>query len=154
MIEQRMSEKPRRRDHYDFPGITVIVPEQYGDQIVAIEKGSINPKDIPNQPGKFTLIRIVANIALVRRQEYENGIEILVDTFDPPIEIRVGYNFSDAMEYGCDYKQLKLAYLDDKDWVDISDDKHEFLILPPSTGTIAEAKIWTWVGDPPIAWGK
>jgi hypothetical protein len=58
------------------------------------------------------------------------------------------------MESNCDFKQLQLAYWDGSHWVIISDPPHEYHILPPSTGQIAEARIWSWVGDPPLAWGK
>jgi hypothetical protein len=58
------------------------------------------------------------------------------------------------MESKCDIQQLKLAFWDGSQWVILSDASHEYYILPPSTGQIAEAKIWSWTGDPPLAWGK
>jgi hypothetical protein len=148
-----MDEKPQRRELYHFPGITVIVPEQKGDQIIAIDKGSLNPKNF-HYNNQFTLVRHIANIALVKKDDYEQGKITIIRTFDPPIEFRVGYNFDDAMKAECGIDRLKLAYWSGTDWVIISNDKYNYLILPPSTGTVAEAKIWSWVGDPPIAWGK
>ena len=149
-----MRKEPLVKVPYHFPGITVLVPKQNKYDIVAIDKGYLFPNNIPIKTDYFTLIRHIANIVLLTKKDYDEGNMNPVKTFDPPIEIRVGYNFSDAMESNCDFKQLQLAYWDGSHWVIISDPPHEYQILPPSTGQIAEARIWSWVGDPPLAWGK
>lgn len=146
-----MIQEPLAKLEYHFPGITVLVPQQKGDQIVKVINGSL-PDNIPDQqdqPEKFKLIRYIANIALFSK----TGIEDPVQTFDPPIEIRAGYSINDIMTSNCDYKQLKLAFWDGTKWVIFKESTHEYHILPPDTGLVAEAKIWSWVGDPPIGWG-
>ena len=138
---------------YHFPGITVLVPME--SEIVAIDGGSILPNNIQDKTENFTLIRQIANIVLLTREDYENGrIENPVKTFSPPIEFRVGYNFYDLMESNCNINDLKLAYWNGKEWIIISDPQYDYRILPPSTGQVAEVKIWSWVGDPMLAWGK
>jgi hypothetical protein len=144
--------EPRGFEQYDFPGITVIVPQQVRDQIVAIEKGSIN-LDKLNYSG-FNLIRYIANIALVKKADYDQDIISIVDTFDPPIELRVSYNFYDAMKAECGIDQLKLAYWSGSEWVIFNNHAtFKYRILPPSTAQVAEVTIYEWAGDPPLAWG-
>ena len=145
-----MQIEPVGKQAFHYPGITVLVPEQ--SEIVAVFEGSDIPKDVPMKTEDFTVIRVIANITMYYRKDVARSDP--VKTFDLPIEIRVGYNLSDLMESNCDVKQLKLAYWDGSRWVIISDAKHEYQILPPSTGQVAEAKIWSWVGDPPVVWGK
>lgn len=130
---------------YHFPGITVLVPKQL--EIEAIDLRPINPGDIPDED-KFGIkvIRCIVNIVLNNRQGEP------VKTFDPPIELRVGYNFLDVMKSDCNIQKLNLAYWDGEKYVIISNREHEYQILPPSTGQVAEAKIWSWVGDPPLVW--
>jgi hypothetical protein len=50
-------------------------------------------------------------------------------------------------------ESLKLAYWDGGKWEIISNQAHEYQILPDTTGMVAEVKIWHWAGDPPLAWG-
>jgi len=139
---------------YHFPGISVLVPSQEAE-VVALDWGIRNPDDIPKKSGDFTLIRYIANIVLFYKDDLDNGIyENPVKKFDPPIEFRIQYNFLDVCKAGCDIHNLKLAYWDGRKWVIISDSSHEYLILPPSTSQVAEAKIWSWIGDPTLAWGK
>jgi hypothetical protein len=149
-----MLKEPFAKIPYHFPGITVLVPKQCENDIVAIEKGSLVPNNIPIRTKNFTLIRYIANIVLLTKTDYDMGKMNPVKTFDPPIEIRVGYNFDDIMKSNCEIKNLKLAYWDGDQWVIISNPSHGYHILPPSTGKVAEARIWSWVGDPPLAWGK
>jgi len=149
-----MDEEKHPYETYDFPGITLLVPEQVGDQIMAIEKETID-HEIPGKTPSFTVIRMIANIALVKMREYkENKKTIFVDSFKPPIKLYVGYHFIDLMRGFCKYEELKLAYWDGKEWVLLSDKLHDYLILPPSTGQVAEVTIRSWSGDPPVAWGK
>ena len=133
---------------YHFPGITILVPKQIGDQIVEVTNGPF-PDNIPDQPGHFSLIRYIANLALFT----ETGRKDPVLTFNPPIEIRVSYHLDDVMKSNCDLHQLKLAYWDGKAWVILRESTHDYHILPPGTAQVAEARIGSWVGDPPIAWG-
>ena len=147
------SAEPQRRVVYHFSGITVIVPEQVGDQIMPIDKGLVNPKVFRNS-SNFTFIRQIANIAFVKQQGYEpDSPQTYITDFTPPIELRVGYNIEDLFECATHGKTLKLAYWNGNDWVDISNDFFEYLILPPSTGQVAEVTIPAWIGDPPLAWG-
>jgi hypothetical protein len=145
-----------KRTPYHFPGITVIVPEQRDmPELVAINQRALIPDDLPLESNGLTVISVIANIAIYQKRDddfYEDSDP--VKEFDPPIEIRVGYHLADVMESECRLENLKLAYWDHKEWVIISDDAHEYLILPPSTGQVAEAKINRWIGDPPIAWCK
>ncbi|MGB8214718.1 MAG: hypothetical protein WCE68_14260 [Anaerolineales bacterium] len=149
-----MSDEPLVKVPYNFPGITILVPNQNENDIVAINKGSLIPEHFPLRTGNFTMIRLIGNFVLATRAEYEHGEVNPVMDFDPPVEIRVAYNLGDVMESQGDYKKLKLAYWDGSDWVVLNETEHEYQILPPSTGQIAEAKIRTWVGDPPLAWGN
>ena len=150
-----MNGEPIVKELYHFPGITVIVPKQTENDIVAINQGTLIPGNIPMGTDYFTPIRHITNFVLYNKTDYQKGGRTPVKKFDPPIEIRVGYNFYDIMESNCDIKQLKLAYWDGSQWKIISDDPLcEYHILPPSTGQVAEAKIWFWEGDPLVVWGK
>jgi hypothetical protein len=134
---------------YDFPGITVLVPKQ--SDIVAVDKGSFTPNKIQKVTKPFTMIRQIANIVFYKKADVEKTQP--VTEFEPPIEIRVGYNIYDVIKSHGDHKKLKLAYWDGSQWVIISNAEHDYRILPPSTGQVAEAKIRSWAGDPPVAWG-
>jgi hypothetical protein len=113
------------------------------------------PENIPEETDNFRVIRYIANIALFRVDHAElKYYEEPIQEFDPPIEFRVKYLMEDVMRAHCDIYQLKLAYWDLEKWVVISHPAFEYQILPPSTAQIAEAKIWSWVGDPAVAIGK
>ena len=98
------------------------------------------------------MIRMITNLQFVDRLAYESGKVIPVPVFLPFIELRVGYHFLDVMRCGGDYQNLKLAFWLNGEWVLISDPAHEYLILPPSLGQVAEVKIDSWPADPPLAW--
>jgi hypothetical protein len=49
-------------------------------------------------------------------------------------------------------RSTQISLLEWCEWVLISDPAYDYMILPPNTGQIAEAKIDHWAGDPPIAW--
>jgi hypothetical protein len=140
------------KETYHFPGITVIVPRQL--DIVPVDKGH-TPGSIQSMPPQFTLIRYVANIVFYHKTDIHG--EPVTD-FDPPVEFRVGYNFEDLLESKFNNKPLLLAYWDSRatppQWIIVSDDAHEYQLLPSSTGQVAEFKTWYWPGDPAIAWGK
>lgn len=142
---------------YHFTGITVFVPEQVDKKgaIVAIDQRALIPKDLPKRTDNFNLIRVIGNIVLYYKKDddqYEKSKPI--KKFDPPLEIRVGYNIEDVAKNKGNFKKLKLAYWNGEKWVIISDKKHDYQILPPDTGQVAEVKISDWAGDPPIAWGR
>ena len=142
---------------YHFPGLTVLVPNQnsHDFDIIPLNLPDEIPDDIPEITENFTLIRYIANLALFRSDHLEAGnYEEPVQEFNPPIEFRVNYSLSDVFESHCEIQRLKLAYWDLEKWVIISDPSHEYQILLPSTAQVAEAKIWSWVGDPALAWGK
>lgn len=142
------------KEIYHFPGISILVPDQIESDI------EIVPINLPIRfPKGFEdlIIRPIANIALFRWDHIEEEYyDEPVQEFNPPIELRVSYNFYDICQVGCNLENLNLYYWDmeRKEWVLISDLSHEYQILPPSTAQVAEAKIWSWVGDPTIAWGK
>lgn len=148
-----MFQEPLVKAPHHFPGITILIPKQRDNEIVAVVKGSLIPDKIPSKTENFTLIRHVANIVLLTRSDYDRGLMNPVKSFDPPVEIRVGYHFQDVMKSNGDFRKLVLAYWDGSQWVALSEKDNEFTILPPETAQVAEAKIWSWVGDPPIAWG-
>ena len=137
---------------YHFHGITVLVPPQNsGIDIIPIDKG-INPVDWFYKTKDFKVIRPIANIALVTPPTPDNPPPPPVPPFDPPVEFRVNYNFLDVFKSGGDIDALKLAYWDGSAWIPISDSYHDYNIMPPSTGQIAEVVIREWPEDPPIAW--
>lgn len=138
---------------YHFHGMTVIVPKQKGNDIVAVDLGSVLPPNIQKQTSNFKLIRHIANIVLYDKKDYDRGKLTPVKDFDPPIEIHVGYRLTDVRKSKGNFRKLKLAYWDGKKWVLLSDPTHQYMIFPRSTRQIAEATIWSWVGDPPIGWG-
>lgn len=133
---------------YHFQGITVFVPEKLN--VIPIEEKI--PDRINQETEIFQMIRLVGNIAFYDPEDKERTRPIKM--FDPPIELRIGYNIEDVMKNMCDLDSLKLAYWDGSDWVIISDPAYDYHILPPSTGLVAEVKIRDWAGDPPIAWGR
>jgi hypothetical protein len=135
---------------YHFHGMTVIVPDQDLIQVRPIDKGI--PEPFLYGAKYPLLIRIIANLQFVDRSAYESGSVIPVSTFSPFMELRVGYHFLDVMRCGGDYQNLKLAYWFGNEWVPISDPAHDYLILPPSLGQVAEVKIGSWPADPPLAW--
>lgn len=142
---------------YHFPGISIIVPKQIRQdiEIIPLNLPDEIPDDIPEITENFTLIRYVANLALFRSDHLEaKNYEEPLQEFDPPIELRINYSLNDVFQTHCDIQRLKLAYWDLENWVIISDPGHEYQILPPSTAQVAEAKIWSWLGDPALAWGK
>lgn len=137
----------KKKPHH-FRGITVFVPEVLN--LIPVEKAipaRIKPGNTP-----FQVIRLVGNIVFYDRDDQAQTHPI--QKFNPPIELRVGYKTEDIMQNNGHLDSLKLAYWDGNDWVIISDPAHEYQILPPSTGQVAEVKISEWVGDPPIAWGR
>lgn len=136
-----------KKSHH-YGGISVLLPEQI-DQEFEIRLKDL-PRVIPERTTNFELIRIIGNIAVF--QKGNNGQPLQI--FDPPIELRISYNSDDLAKVEGHVDQLKLAYWDLEQWVIISDPSHEYQILPSSTAQIAEARIWTWAGDPTLAWGK
>jgi hypothetical protein len=139
---------------HHFHGITVLVPKERDNEIAVIDMGSYIPHTMRPKTDDFTVIRHIANIVLADKASYEKGRLEPIMTFNLPIEIRVAYNYYDVMQCDCDINQLKLAFWNGEKWVILSDAAHEYQILPPGTAQVAEAKIWTWAGDPPLAWGK
>ena len=143
---------------FHFPGITVIVPEQVETkvEVVAIDKGIPNRDEIIRREkvGGLYVTRFIANIVLYEKREDERyDLAEPIKSFNPPIEIRVGYTFFDILENGGQNQEaLKLAYWDGVEWVIISDPEHEYMIFPPNTGRVAEVKISHWIGDPAVAW--
>jgi hypothetical protein len=146
------------RVSFHFLGITVIVPQQANTkvEVVAIDLGIPNRNEIIRREKEDGLhaTRFIANIVLFHKREDERyDLAIPIKNFDPPIKLRVGYNYFDILEVGGkNQNDLKLAYWDGAEWVLISEPDHKYMILPPNTGQVAEAEISQWIGDPPIAW--
>lgn len=137
---------------YHFEGMSLLVPEQ-AEPIVPYQLPI--PDDIPTITEEFRLIRFIANVALFSPEHIEaKYFKEPVQEFYPPLELRVGYHEGDLMQVECAIERLKLAYWDMTQWVIISNPEHEYQILPFSTARVAEAKIWSWLGDPALAWGK
>lgn len=146
-----------RKIPYHFPGITIFVPEQRDSkgEVVALDQSSLIPEDLPKKTENFRVIRVIANIVLYHKRDddrYDQSKPI--KKFDPPLELRVGYTTDDVVSNKGKFKELKLAFWNGNKWVMISDSEHEYDILPPNTGQVAEVKISNWAGDPPIAWGR
>ena len=101
-----------RNKTYHFPGFSIIVPGQIRREveIVPIEMPEGIPEDIPENTENFTLIRYIANIALFRKDDFENeDFENPVLEFDPPIELRINYRSEDTGKADGDIHHLKLA---------------------------------------------
>jgi hypothetical protein len=132
---------------FDFPGLSVIVP----DDLVADIKPL--PPSLPDSKG-FKVIRPVANVAIYEFNDVKETRPIM--TFTRRIEIYVQYTDVELNdpEIKRDVGKLKLAFWDGSKWVVFKKWKHSFRILPPGTGNIGLAKVSKWAGDPPIAWGK
>lgn len=146
-----------KKNLYHFDGITVIVPKQskIKGEIVAIDQADLIPDDLPKESKGFKVIRVIGNIVLYNKKDDDvYDPQEAIQDFDPPIEIRVGYTTDDVIKNRGRFNRLKLAFWNGKKWVIISDAKHEYQILPPNTGQVAEVKIKKWAGDPPIAWGR
>ncbi len=132
---------------YRYAGVSFLLPDEI-DKSHQIKLKAM-PNWIPIQTEDFTLIRIIANIALCIRGTNEVSTE-----FEKPIELRVGYTLDDLKEADDEIDKLRLAYWDLRKWVIISDPAHEYQILPPSEGQIAKVRIESWADDPTLAWGK
>ena len=139
-----------RKKEYHFPGITVLVPPQLsGVDIIPIVKDII-PNISQLEHIDVNVIRVIANIAFI--QITADKIRTPATTFEPPVEFRVGYNIQDVMAAGCNFDILCLAYWNGISWIYLNAPQHEYHILPPTTGQVAE--FWTdfWPEDPPLAW--
>ena len=142
---------------HHLPGLTVLVPRRIGQEIeiVPIDTTEMMPLSYEDRTDNFTFISEIANIALFRKDHLEQGnYEEPIKEFDPPVEFRIPYGELELEHVHNDIHQLKLAYWVPDRWVIISDIFHEYQILPLSTAPIAEVKIWSWIGDPTLAWGK
>lgn len=146
-----------KKTAFHFPGISIFVPEQRDSdaEIIALDQRALVPDDLPKKSKNFRLIRLIANIVLYHKRDDDRyDLSEPIQDFDPPIEIKVGYNIADIMENKGNFDSLKLAFWNGEKWVIISDPDHEYQILPPGTGQLAEAKIKKWAGDPPVGWGR
>jgi hypothetical protein len=146
----RKNEIVRRAYHYS--GVSIIVPEVM--DIVPSELPLLPPVSYPNETDDFRLTRIIGNFGLFTRAHFdEKYFEDPVQEFDPPIEFRVEYTVEDLRHVNCEIQLLKLAYWDTEKWVIVSTEAYVYLIFPQSTAMVAEFKIWSWLGDPTLAWG-
>jgi len=142
---------------HNLHALTVLVPRRIGQEFEIVPIDVPEPMVEHNDEGTmdFTWIRSVANVALFRKDHHDmKNYGEPIKEFDPPIEFRIPYGDLELENVSNDISQLKLAYFSPDRWVIISDVFHEYQILPPEIARIAEVKIWSWVGDPTIAWGK
>jgi len=152
-----LTEIPNLPELPEPPDLMVIVPRRIGQEIeivpVNMPEGIVENND--KRTENFTWIRSIANFALFRKDHHEMGIyDAPIKEFDPPIELRIPYGNLELKHVHNNVSQLKLAYWARDRWVIISDIFHEYQILPPNFAPIAEVKIWSWLGDPTLAWGK
>ena len=144
------------RKAYHFPGVSIIVPQQRETEIsiVAHQLPDMDPDEYKNNPEIFTPKRIIGNFGLFTKADFDgNKFDEPFKTFDFPIEFRVRYTIEDLEQFRRNIYQLKLAYWDTIEWVIVSRDEYEYKIYPASTAMFAEFKIWSWRGDPTLAWG-
>lgn len=111
------------------------------------------PKEetMPSVPGGFKPFRLVINLKMV----YADRPDVEVNTFDPPIEIRVKFKASDVEAAKAEGKPLSLGFWDGTQWIRFTLEKHQFHLEPASTpngGGWGVVRISHW-GDPPKAWG-
>jgi hypothetical protein len=144
-----MAQPMQGETNFDFPGITVRIPDQ-GRWVKVIEKPLPDLKSLPADEN-FTPIRLITNLAVV---DYDNP-EIILTDFDPPVEIYARYIVQDIFESARRQRSLKLAYLDaDKQvWVVFTPEFHGYRLLPPSVNLVGRAQFNSWAGDPVIGWG-
>ena len=143
-----MTDDRMNRAAFRYAGVTFLLPGEI-DESYQIKLKAV-PDWIPIQTEGFTLIRIIANIALCRK-----GTTTVLTKFVQPIELQVNYTMDDLVEAGGNIDNLRLAYWDMHNWVIIGYDEHsEYQIFPPSEGQIAKVKINSWADDPTLAWGK
>lgn len=142
---------------HHLPGLTVLVPRRIGQEIeiVPVDMTEMMPVSYEDRTDNFTFISEIANIALFRQDHHDQrNYENPIKEFDLPIEFRIPYGELELEHVHNDHDLLKIAYWVPDRWVVISDVFHEYQILPPRIARIAEVKIWSWVGDPTLAWGK
>ena len=151
-----LTEIPNLPELPEPPDLMVIVPRRIGQEIEIIphEYRLWIPEKENRVTEDFRWIRSVATIALFRSDHLaKNKLEEPVKEFDPPIEFRIKYGDEELKQVE-DIYQLKLAYWVPDRWVIISDIFHEYQIFERDFAPIAEVKIWSWLGDPTLAWGK
>ncbi len=150
-----MNAEPQGLRTYDFPEVTVTVPDQHGTWVKVIQKHMPLGIDM-SENDAFTPTRLVINLAVVRYEADEKNLQDtdFITSFDPPIRISVAYQFNDLFPPAKSGRTLKLGYWDGHHWVVLSHPSFRFQLLPPSTAPVGEAFISEWAGDPPIGWGK
>lgn len=143
-----ITKQPQGEANFDFPGITVRIPDQ-GKWVKVIEKPLPNIEDVPGDEN-FTPIRLIINIAII-----DVTTESVLTQFDPPVEIHVGYLVHDVFGAARLPRSLKLAYwdADNSVWVVFTPENHRYRLLPPSTGQVGSAQFSGWASDPVVAWG-
>lgn len=139
---------PQGERVFYFPGVTVTIPDQ-GKWVKVIDKPMPAPSSMPGN-ANFTPIRLLINLAVV---DYDDE-NLVLSSFNPPIQIDVNYNSQDLWESARTNKRLKLAYWDGNTWVVFTEELNNFLLQPPTTGTVGEVNISSWAGDPPMSWGR
>ena len=142
-----MTIPPQGRRQYEFPGITVTIPDQ-GHWVKAINKPVPPLSQMPGND-EFRPIRVVTNVAIV---DYNDESKIL-SAFDPPIQLDVKYATQDLFEASRVSRAIKLAYWNGSTWVVFTASDNQYQLHPPTTGNVGEVTIQSWIGDPPIAWG-
>jgi hypothetical protein len=142
-----MPKTPQGPKEYDLVDLKATVPDQ-GRWVKVIEKPLPPLSRLPGTKD-FTPIRLIGNIAVV---DYDDP-NVVLTTFDPPIELSAVYHDMDLFEAARSNRRLKLGYWNGKRWVVFTTSQHGYLLMPPTRGGRGKAKIARWAGDPPIAWG-
>jgi hypothetical protein len=144
-----MAQRPQGETHFDFPELTIRIPDQ-GQWVRVIEKPLPDIKNLPADEN-FTPIRLITNIAIV---DYDDP-EIILTSFNPPVEIYARYIVHDVFESARRQRSLKLAYFDEEKqvWEVFTPEYHNYRLLPPSINLVGSAQFDSWAGDPVIGWG-
>ncbi len=128
--------------------LEVTVPDQ-GKWVSVVEKDMPPLSSMPGN-ANFTPIRLLVNVAVV---DY-NNLNSVITSFDPPIELELNYTSGVLGENAPIGEALKLAYWDGSTWVVFTKIDNDYTLLQSATGGVAKLKIYSWAGDPPMAWGR
>jgi hypothetical protein len=133
---------------FDPENVIVVLP---GPAIQAEKRPLPALKSMPAIPGEFQPFRRVINLKFVDPAQPEK-----VDfTFDPPVEIRIGYSSYD-LRMSSNGTQLKLAYWNGARWIPFTIKENNFRLEtggPGKGGGWGIVSIASW-SDPTIAWGR
>jgi hypothetical protein len=152
------TESPNETDGvvYEFPevGVTVTVPPQNNFSDVVLERLPLEGvPEMESDEEYFKLGRLVINFILY---ESENP-EVILEEFDPPIEVQVKFTPADVEFADVGEKELAFAFWDGNEWIRFTEEKHQFNLNPLEEDLIysgfAQVFIQNW-SDPSVAIGR